>query len=181
MQVTRRYFLKILVIAPIAGVNVRCASNKGRLDISSLNIVVPAWLFDEKNNNTDSVQALAIEEDKEENSIVVLFNRNKKLTLNPDTSVQWLIQNNANRPTRESMLLKRIISYSLEAIFLSISDKRHPEKGASLRNEFDTLQAAEVIEEITVSAIYDLLYKLNDLKMISSVSWDSGRQRFIVN
>ncbi|WP_157067693.1 hypothetical protein [Desulfosarcina cetonica] len=176
----RRFFLKILIIAPIVRINVSHASNKGRLGISALNIFVPAWLFDEKNIKKTSVQALAIEEDKDAGTIVVLFDRNKKLTLNPNTSVQWLIQKNANRQTRESMLLKRIMSYGLEAIFLTIADKRHPEMGATLKDEFDALQAEEVISVITVGAIYDLLSKLNGLKMISSVSWDSGKQRFIV-
>jgi len=180
MQITRRDFLKLLGLAPVVGITVSHAGNKGRLTVSSLNITVPVWLFDEKSKEKARILILAIEDNKEAKEIVVLFERNRQLTLNPDTSVQWLIQTSANRPTRESMLLKRIISYSLNAIFSSLADKRHPEMGASLREDFDKLQAEEVIEVVTVGAMYDLLSKLNNLPVISSVSWDSNKQQFIV-
>lgn len=181
MQITRRHFLKILALVPVIGITVVHAGNKGRLTVSSLNIAVPAWLFDEKSKEKAKIQALAIEENKDTKEIVILFEGNRQLTLNPDTSVQWLIQTNTGRPTRESMLLKRIISYSLDAIFSSLADKRHPEMGASLREEFEALQAEEVIEVVTVGAMYDLLSKLNNGPVISSVSWDSIKQRFIVH
>lgn len=181
VRITRRDFLKILVAAPVVGINVSHASNKGRLGISTLNIYVPAWLFDEKNNKKARVQALSIEENKEAKAIVVLFDRNRQFTIKRDTSVQWLMQRNGNRPSRKSMLLKRLISYSLDAIYSSIADKRNPEKGTSLRKRFDALQAKEVIEMITIGAMYDLLSKLGNLPMISYVSWDGVKRRFIVH
>lgn len=180
MRVTRRDYLKTLLVAFVIGIKTSYAGDKGRLSISSLNITLPVWLFDEKSKEKGRVQVLAIEENKETKKIVVLFEGNRRLTLNPDTSVQWLMQRNGNRSTRESMLLKRIISLCLDAFFSSVADKRHHERGISLKEEFDALQAQEVIEVITIGAMKHLLWKLNNLPVISSVSWDNGNRWFIV-
>ena len=129
LQITRRDFLNILILAPVVGVTVSHADNKGRLTVSSLNITVPVWLFDKKSKEKTKVKALAIEENKEAKEIVVLFEGNRQVMLSSGTSVQGLLQANANRPNRESMLLKRIISYSFDAMFSNLAGKRHPEMG----------------------------------------------------
>jgi len=181
MWITRRNFLQIMIIAPVVGIAVSRASNKIPLNISSLNISVPVWLFDEKSNDRGKIQALTAEEKKETKEIIIFFTGNRQLTLNPDTSVQWLIRRNENRPTRESMLLKRIFSFCLDAIFASIADKRNPEKGGSLKAEFDELQSEKKLEEITVGAMYDLLLNINNLPVISTISWDENNRCFIVH
>jgi hypothetical protein len=169
-----------LALIPLVRVTISYASSKSRLTVSSLKIFVPAWLFDDKSKKKERFQVLTLEENKEAKEIVVLFEGNRQLTFKSDTSVRRLIQTNANRSNRGSILLKRIISYSLEAVFLSLADNRHPKKGASLREDFNKLQVEEVIEVITVGALYDLLSKLNNLPVISSVSWDTIKHRFIV-
>jgi hypothetical protein len=179
MRLNRREFLKTLIAAAVFGIKESHAGNKDSLSISSLNITVPLWIFNEKSKEKRRIQALTIEK-KDTEEFVVLFKGNRRLTLNPDMSVQRLMQKNGNRATRESMLLKRILSYCLDAAFSNFASKRNPEKGASLREEIYALQAKEVIEVITIGAMYDLLSKLNNISRISSVSWDKSKRKFIV-
>jgi hypothetical protein len=180
MQITRRDFLTILITAPVVGTTVGCSGDEDRLTVSSLDVTVPAWLFDEQGKNGTRAQLLAIEKSAGAKEIAFVFTGDRQLALNTDTSVRSLLQGNADRPIRKSMLLKRIVSYSLDATLSSIGGKRRPDKSTALREEFDALQAEEVIDVITVGALYDLLSQLDGLPTISSVSWAGSEQRFIV-
>jgi len=110
----RKEFSDAARYSPLCRYRYQLCRQQCALPISSLNITVPEWLINKKSKNNKRIQALALEENLKIGEIVVLFAENRQITLNPETSVKWLIEKNDNRQTRESMLLKRVVSYSLE-------------------------------------------------------------------
>jgi hypothetical protein len=178
MGMFKRDFLKLLLAVPMVFMNTSHARNKDRLDISSLKLFVPAWLIDKNNSKRAKTQALSIKEAAK--SIVILFDGDKPLPLNPDTSVKSLMQKSNNRPTRQSMLLKRILAYGIDAIYYSLREKRHPQLGTPSKSSFDALQAEEVIDVVTIGAVYNLLTDLADRKVVTAITWHSNKQAFII-
>jgi hypothetical protein len=155
----------------------KAGENAGRIDISSFNISVPLWLFDKSSKQAGRIKALSAQKTKTADKLIVHFAGGKKLHLNPKTSVAWLIKKNNNRATRESMLLKRIIAYSMNALYHETTNK----STLALKRRFEYFQAEEIIAFITIDALYDLIADIREYKEISSIQWNPKSLSFEVN
>lgn len=178
---SRREFLKVVAVVSCFKVTSVCAKSSVPLNISSLNITAPAWMFDEKSKSIERIRAISVLKNTSSQEIVVEFEANKRLVLPENISVQLLVKRNSNRPTRKSMLLKRTISYFFDSVFTSIAGKRQPDKGHNLSSQFEKFQAEEIVNVITIGAMYDLLLQLERASVISSVVWDLKTGKFKVN
>lgn len=149
----------------------------GRIDIASFDISVPLWLFDKNSKQAERIKALSAQKNKKTDKIIIYFNGDQKLHLNPRTSVDWLVKKNNNRATRKSMLLKRIIAYSINALYHEIANKGQ----LSLKRRFEHFQAEETITFITIDSLYNLITDVRKHKKISSIKWNTITLAFKVN
>ncbi|NND00435.1 MAG: hypothetical protein HKN85_09660 [Gammaproteobacteria bacterium] len=180
MRISRRVFLTELVVAPLLWADISHAAYRDRLSISSLKISVPVWLFNDQGNNSGKARARSITVDGKADELLVSFTGKRELRLSPGTSVRSLRQGNSDPLTRKSILLKRIMAYGLDAIYRSIANQRHPERGINLAAEFAALQHQAVIEAISIGAFCQLIVKVNQQEMITSVIWNSASGEFVV-
>ena len=181
-MITRRKFMQFMVIASngvlFSFVSKTYAKNNvGIIDISMFDIHVPLWLFDKSTKQKDRVKALNIQPNKNDGKLTLKFSGNKILHLNFNTSVAQLIKTNNNRPSRVSMLLKRTIAFSLDAIYNQVKKKGK----YSLKQSFDTFQKEETIGFVTIGSLYTLIVDLRNAKAVTSIKWDSNLLIFKVN
>ena len=180
-MITRRTFIKstiVLLNSMIIPMISRADIGKGfgKIDISKFNIFVPLWLFDKNNKKNDKAKALSVQKNKTKDKLIIIFSGNKKLSLNHNTSVDSLFKYNRNKATRESMLLKRTIAYSLDAVYNRNRNKRK----TSLQKVFESFQTEEIIDFITIGSLYELIIDLDNSKTISSVKWEENSRLFKV-
>ncbi len=178
MGITRRNFLALLALAPFAMINSSRGGSNSRLSLSSFNITFPAWLFEEESKDTTGIQAVALEQDRHTDRVVVVFSGNRQVTFDAGSSVKSFMA--SKRSLRETMLLKRIVSYGLDAFYSMIEPIRHPESDTSIRASFDAFQSEETIDSITIGSMYSLLSTLSNVQTVSAISWESRTQRFEV-
>ena len=181
-MITRRQFIKFIFITTNGMLLQRLPKAKaedysGRIDIASFDISVPLWLFDKSSKQAGRIKALSAQKEKKTDEIIVYFNGDQKLHLNRRASVDWLIKKNNNRATRESMLLKRIIAYAMDALYHEIANKGQP----SLKRRFEHFQAEETITFITIDSLYNLITDVRKHEKISSIKWHAVSLSFKVN
>lgn len=181
-MITRRQFIKFLIIVTNAILmgrvpKAKAGDNSGNIDISPFDISVPLWLLHKSSKQAGRIKALSTHENRKTGKFIIVFSGNIKLYLDRKTSVDWLIKKNNNRATRESMLLKRIIAYSIDALYREIANKCK----WSLKRRFEHFQAEETIIFITIDSLYSLIADVRRYKKISSIKWNRRSLSFSVN
>lgn len=185
-MITRRELLKFIAIAGGVFTALRfskagAAEHPFIIDISEFNIFIPQWLLDKNKEPKNMVRAMSIQKDKASNKLIITFSDGMELRLDPETSVNRQIKKTNNRVTRRSMLLKRIISYSLDAAYRSIANKRAKDSAWLLKKQFENYQAEEILEFVTIRSMYKLLIDLKTAPKVSGVKWVPGSLSFAVH
>lgn len=184
MAISRRQFTQLLMtlgITPLLGIEASVAKDNTALTVAALGVTVPRYLLLSKGKNRLATLWLSLQEDKVSRRVVTDFAGGQTRILETNTTVSSLMLVNKNRATRESMLLKRLLGYALEAIFRGIWGKRLLAESTNIRRRFDVFQTEEVVDELCLEAVADLVNQLNRVAAVSAVIWNPGEKRFVVN
>jgi hypothetical protein len=182
-MLTRRQFI-IGVISGFVLYLTGCYRKKKTIEISisSLYVSVPVWLINKGSRSLNQIKALSVRLDKENDDIIVKFLGDRQSRWSAMTSALTVQKENANRATRTSMLLKRVISYTLDGIYKDLKQKNKIKPESAVNAEqFSTFQAEEILDVVSISAIYNLLRDLEYLSVVKTIRWDPKSKLFKVS
>lgn len=173
-MLTRRQFIIGVAsgfVLYITGCNRK--KNVTEKSVSSLKVTVPVWLINKNSRSLNQIKVLSIRREKENNHVIVKFRGEGELSWSAKTSALAVLKENANKATRLYILLKRIISYTLDAIYKDLKKKKKIDPDSDLNAEtFLTFQTEEILDVVPIGAIYKLLRDLEEFSIVKTIRWD---------
>ena len=120
--------------------------------------------------------------DSGHSKVKVIFSNGQEIILQGNTiSNMHTADNGRMYILRKGILLKNIVSWTLESLFKEMRYSKAKASYGKLRANFLRLQEQEFLESVTVEALLRLVLEVYRRKQIRSVLWDKRQLRFIVN
>jgi hypothetical protein len=114
-----------------------------------------------------------------EPQVIVSFSNGKSLAFRRSDSFDSLRNTNNGRIRRDAVMLKSIVSFSLDRVATRYSRARG--SCQRMRADFLRLQEQDVLESVTIGALYQLVSGIVLRKNVCNVVWNNVESRFIIN
>jgi hypothetical protein len=111
---------------------------------------------------------------REASNVVVSFSHGKSLTFRSSDSFASLRKLHHGQVRRDAVMVKSIISYSLDNV-------RDVTGSSKTRPDFLRLQEQDVLESVTMGALYQLVTTVTRRKKVQRVIWNNAESRFLAS
>lgn len=142
---------------------------------------VPARLYFPKRSATARLSLTALALTKDMNTVSSTFSDGQAVGFGSSSSALSVRQENrGRRHRRESVLLKNLAAWVIDAVWQSVRQKRDPTTVDQLRSSFDGFQRQPVLESVTPASLFDLVSDTDRRRQVTSVVWNGTTLRFKV-
>lgn len=136
----------------------------------------------EKNVRPIAMEAADTSANNVENlDIKVLFSNGQNKTFKGNAVSYYRTKSNGKRAIqREGVLLKSLISFTLESLFNTLRNAKYGDSRNAARKDFLRLQEMGYLESIPIGSVYLLASEMGRRTSIRSVTFDQQQRRFII-
>lgn len=113
--------------------------------------------------------------------VLVMISNDRTLHLKSRAAALQLVESSHCRCfTREAVLIKSLVAWVLDALWLSLRNRRDLETYPELRQSFGAFQRQAVLGAVTPLALHNLVRDTALCERVRSVRWDGESLRFEV-
>lgn len=142
---------------------------------------IPRHIFFSTRSSGDTVLLTALKLTDDNKTVSGPFSNGQTIQFDSNSSSLTTVQKSIDhRVGRQSVLLKSLAVWVIDAVWQSIHNKRNPTTIAQLRGNFEGFQRQFVLETITPVSLYTLVRDTVLLNQITSVVWNKEALRFEV-
>lgn len=112
--------------------------------------------------------------------ICVLFSNGRAFEFPADSSYLSLAEKHGGRVRREALLVKNLISWTLDGFRLRMRSTTTKHTPQALRQDFERLQEEDVLGSATLGALFRLATELELQPPVTRVAWLKDQAHFLV-
>lgn len=142
---------------------------------------IPRHIFLSTRSSGDTVLLTALKLTDDNKTALGSFSNGQTIQFDSNSSSLAIVQKSKDRRVdRQSVLLKSLAAWVIDAVWQSVHNKRNHATITQLRSNFEGFQRQFVLETITPLSLYNLVRDTVLLNQITSVVWNKEALRFEV-
>jgi hypothetical protein len=197
MMLSRRSFLVEASTGAALLLACRGAPTESRSNVVRIEVEIPHFIFfpesrrvpsgvpkSRKESHVQTVQMELVADDtstQAHSHVRVHFSNARVIAFRSDNSFAALTALTRGRAGRRAVMVKSLISWTFAKLYVSTREHKGREAHNELLKDFSRLQEQDVLESVTMGALLQLLFDVEQRRSLTRLTWIRERAHFQVD